>query len=106
MKEYCSLVINDLVYYYDKGYLLQVRKDNVYKIAIKKTIKFYQRVDSESISFEGPKTRTGMFHIDKVRYYPVVKYFIGDRFNHFIKANAIDFKKEEDIIKLFRYCNK
>lgn len=123
-----SLVIDKLVYYYDKGYLLQLCKDNVYKIAIKKTIKFHQRVDSQSLTFEAPQTRTGMFNFDKVKFYPVVEYFIGDRFNHFrkanksgflkkfsekkiglreyIKENAIDFKKEEDIIKLFRYCNK
>ncbi|MBN8788514.1 MAG: hypothetical protein J0I84_15600 [Terrimonas sp.] len=108
-----SLVIGDRVYFYDKVYLLLISRNNGYKIAIRKTIQ------SRAIEYIGTLNETD--------YFPVIGYFIGNRFNHFriadkdgflkifsekrdglreyIKANNIDFKKEEDIRKLFKYCS-
>ncbi len=133
-----SVEIDSIKFYYDSGYIQQVFTQGNYKLAIKhiwkqipgkKDVGYNMGSDAGSIetysvmvNVNGP---IGKLRVPKdVLFKNDNAFYIGDRFNHFHKANKknmdalfkdkhiaqyleehkIDFNKEEDLKALLQFC--
>lgn len=123
-----EIIVDSITYYYDKGYLRLLSIKNGYKIAVKKRTGFVAEVTGQKqlvLTHGGGSTGMG---IGTIKYVPEFFYFIGDKYNRFvqanrkgffeffgeqknnireyIKANKINFRNEDHVLKVFRLCTE
>ncbi len=131
--------IDTLNFYFDKDFVQSIAEEDSFKLAVKqklmviadKTHSGYDIVTSSSSisTFSNIITNGKRFplQIDKdVLLTKIPTYYLGDRYNHFLKAdkkaflnifgnknksiqkylkeNSINFNKEDDLRKLFKFC--
>ena len=133
-----SVVIDSIKFYYDSGYIQQIFTQGNYKLAVKqkweqipgkKTGGYDGGSDGGAIeTFSTISNSNGSIGKLQVRRDVLFKnensFYIGDRFNHFQKANKknfntffkdkniaqyleehkVDFNKEEDLKALLKFC--
>ncbi len=133
-----SVEIDSIKFYYDSGYVKQVFKKGNYKLAVKqkwkqipdkKTGGYDMGSDIASIktfsTISNSNGSIGRLQVQKdVLYKNENSFYIGDKFNHFQRANKknfhilfkdkniaqylkeykVDFNKEEDLKTLLQFC--
>ncbi len=118
-----KIVIDTMVYRYDKGFVREIKICQQYKLAVRRETAFNLKSGGGSVHW-GNESFIKM----KGDYKAKLNFYIGDRYNHFVTANKkgflwlfaekkrnlalyikdnnIDLKKEDDIYKLFEYCTR
>ena len=115
--------IDSFIYYYQNGYLRQIATHNRYKLAAKKEIILIVKKGYSTSGFGEGVTVSSK----GITYKPAFYYYIGDRYNNFVKANKngflklfserknelhsyikihnTNFSKEKDVLDLFLFCS-
>lgn len=133
-----SVEIDSIKFYYDSGYIQQIYTQGNYKLGVKQ--KWNQVLDKKSIGYDmgsssGAIKTYSTIHdtngsigklqvLQDVLYTKGNSFYIGDRFNHFKKANKknfrslfedkniaqylkdhkVDFNNEDDLKALLQFC--
>lgn len=134
-----NIVVDTLVYYYEKGFLQIISNLDTVKLAVKESLTetkhsveaaYNQSSASSAVSTYGSLTSYGRMYYLQVKkdvmFTKISAYYIGDRFNHFLKAdkknflnlfpekrqavqkyldnNHVNFEKEDELKKFFSFC--